>query len=77
MAEKALADDEANALLRRRVAELEEANARLQSELDTSRNTAALLQLGLDAEAEHGKRLKHCNVCLFNERSELWNCITV
>jgi hypothetical protein len=41
MAEIALADEEANALLRRRVAEMEEANAWLQSELVTSSDLAA------------------------------------
>jgi hypothetical protein len=49
------------------VAELEEANVWLQLELDTTSNIADSLQLVLDAEAEHGKRLKRCNVHLVNE----------
>jgi hypothetical protein len=43
LAEKALAEDEANALLQRRVAELEAANTRMQSELDSSDYTVAAL----------------------------------
>jgi hypothetical protein len=43
MVEKSLAEDEANAALRRRVVELEEVNAQLQSELTTSNNIAVAL----------------------------------
>jgi hypothetical protein len=49
------------------VAELEEPNVWLQLELNTTSNIADSLQLVLDAEAEHGKRLKRCNVHLVNE----------
>jgi hypothetical protein len=44
MAEKALAEDEANALLRKGVAELEVANAQLRLELDSSGDAAARLR---------------------------------
>jgi hypothetical protein len=78
MAEKALAEDEANALLWRWVAELEETNARLEDtnvelrlELSNSRDVAVSLRRELDEETEHCEHLWRCNTRLHNERNEL------
>jgi hypothetical protein len=44
VAEKALVEDEVNALLQRRVVELEAANTQMRSDLDHSGETVAVLQ---------------------------------
>jgi hypothetical protein len=70
MVEKALAEDEANALLRRRVAELEAANAQMLSELDHSGEALTALQSEFVEKDEMCKRLTCCNVVLRNEWNE-------
>jgi hypothetical protein len=76
MAEKTLAEDEANMLLRRRVAEVEEANTRLEEtnaelrfELTSSGDAVTMSRRELDEEIEHCRRLRRSNARLLNERN--------
>jgi FtsZ-binding cell division protein ZapB len=70
MVEKALAENEVNTLLQRRVAELEAANAQMRSELDHSSETLTTLQSKFKEKDKMCEHLKCRNVALCNEKNE-------
>jgi hypothetical protein len=77
MAEKALTENDAKALLQKRIAELEEANTRLEESnaemrLTTSHSGDAVtvVRRELDEEIENYKRLSLMNTRLANEHNE-------
>jgi hypothetical protein len=80
MAEKALAEDEANTLLWRRVAELEEANAWLEEsnaemclKVILSGDAVTAVQHELEEKIEHCERLKLVSARLLNACDEARN----
>jgi hypothetical protein len=83
MAKKALAEDEANSLLCRCVAELKEVNTWLEQSnvemgltVSRSGDAVTVLHCELDAEIENYELLRLVNTCFLNERNEAWSWVT-
>jgi hypothetical protein len=84
MAEKVIIEDEGNAGLDKRIAELEEANARLEAStaemhltVSRSNEVMTVLRRELDVELKNYELLRLGNTRLLNERNEARSQVTV